>query len=156
MPYKDKAYKRAWNLANRDKIAKHRETFANKPEQIEKAIVNKEIVRAKRVITDAKRKYDREKLIAFKATLRPYYFEYMGGKCMSCGLVDHHIVFDYHHVDPSVKIDEVGTLINKAQPHNTERIKAIEKELATCVLVCVGCHRKIHAGLIECPELKIR
>lgn len=67
-----------------------------------------------------------------------------GQICASCGLVDDPVVYDFHHVDPSVKDFGIG-----------EKIKSwttIVAEAAKCVMVCSHCHRKIHAGLLPVPS----
>jgi hypothetical protein len=61
-----------------------------------------------------------------------------GGACVVCGLVDDPCVFDFHHIDPSKKLFEIGRFI-----HDLEGTKA---ELDKCILVCSNCHRKIHWG----------
>ncbi len=62
--------------------------------------------------------------------------EYLGGKCKGCGLVDHPVVYDFHHRDPSTKCDDWSKM----------RIKSwdkIMKELDKCDLLCCICHRKV-------------
>jgi 5-methylcytosine-specific restriction endonuclease McrA len=70
--------------------------------------------------------------------------EYKGGKCSICGYVRCLAALDFHHKNPKEK-DGYGTGALKA--HWTfERNK---KEIDKCVLVCVRCHREIHAGVIS-------
>ena len=68
--------------------------------------------------------------------------EYKGGKCICCGYSRCQAALDFHHLDPSQK---EGYKSGAIVPHWTfERNKA---ELDKCVLVCVRCHREIHAGV---------
>ena len=69
-----------------------------------------------------------------------------GGKCENCGLVDHPCVFDFHHKDPSEKDFCITTSIN---------LKKILEEAKKCTLLCVFCHKRIHANqekLVKIPE----
>lgn len=63
--------------------------------------------------------------------------EYMGGKCADCGLIDDPCVYDFHHLDPSIKEFSFGGAGGKG----FERIKV---ELAKCIMLCAICHRKRH------------
>ncbi len=66
--------------------------------------------------------------------------EAFGGHCGQCGLVDHPVVFDFHHLVEGEK--DFGVI---------SRIKAWAKivhEVKKCVMLCAPCHRKHHAGVI--------
>lgn len=67
--------------------------------------------------------------------------EYKGGCCQLCGYSRCLAALDFHHKDPSVK-DGYGTGALKS--HWT--FEKNRPELDKCVLVCVRCHREIHAG----------
>lgn len=65
--------------------------------------------------------------------------EYLGGKCSSCGLASEHPeVYDFHHLDPSVKEKDPGMLMHCSW-------ERLQKELDKCVLLCANCHRIAHA-----------
>ncbi len=67
-----------------------------------------------------------------------------GRKCAVCGLRDDPIVYDFHHLDPGGKDDNV-----------TRQIQAWDRtveEAKKCVLLCSPCHRKVHAGMVVVPE----
>jgi hypothetical protein len=68
--------------------------------------------------------------------------EYMGGKCVCCGYSKCLHALEFHHLDPQHKETTTGGGI---VPHWT--LERNKKELAKCVLVCVRCHREIHAGV---------
>lgn len=48
-----------------------------------------------------------------------------------------------HHLDPNTKLFNVGRNRNK---YSREMVEA---ELAKCVPVCLNCHAKINAGLLD-------
>lgn len=63
--------------------------------------------------------------------------------CKVCGEKES-CCLDFHHIDDK-DFDLAG-----ASGRNLS-IQRIEEEIAKCVCVCANCHRKIHAGVIECP-----
>lgn len=72
-------------------------------------------------------------------------FTYMGGACFACGWVNDFCTYELHHVDPSTKEFNVGHRWSR----NFENLKA---ELDKCVMLCIHCHRKLHAGIIALPQ----
>lgn len=90
----------------------------------------------------ASRRY--EHVRRWRATLKRRLVICFGGRCGVCNLVDHDVVYDFHHRDPANK---------NFQP--TAKIRAWPKvvaEMQKCVMVCSHCHRKIHSGLIAIPD----
>ncbi len=71
--------------------------------------------------------------------------ELLGGKCSRCELVDHPVVYDFHHRDPNKKEFDWGRLRRK-------KWTSIEKELSKCDLLCSPCHRKHHTNLSMWPD----
>ena len=63
--------------------------------------------------------------------------EYLGGKCVDCGIVDDPCIYDFHHVDPTIKEIAFGTRGGKS-------FESLKSELDKCVLLCANCHRKRH------------
>lgn len=64
-----------------------------------------------------------------------------GGKCCKCGYDKCLEALDFHHTDPTVKIDDVSTML-------AERGKmAASEEAKKCILVCRNCHTEIHVEL---------
>ncbi|MDO8303923.1 MAG: HNH endonuclease signature motif containing protein [Sedimentisphaerales bacterium] len=74
--------------------------------------------------------------------------DYKGGRCMVCGYDKCLAALDFHHVNPKEK-EGYGTGALK-QHWTFEKNKS---EIDKCVLVCVRCHREIHAGVTECPSV---
>jgi hypothetical protein len=63
---------------------------------------------------------------------------HMGGKCYDCGGIFPSQVYDFHHLDPSVKEHNIGDIVRR------KSFETIEKELTKCVLLCANCHRIRH------------
>lgn len=64
--------------------------------------------------------------------------EYLGGKCVHCGLVsDKLCVYDFHHINPKEKEADPGSLLHYSW-------KRIQEELDKCILLCANCHRIEH------------
>ena len=75
--------------------------------------------------------------------------EYLGGKCIDCGLeTDIFDVYDFHHLDPETKVCNISELIGEGK-NNWATIRA---ELDKCVLLCANCHRI--RGYIEREEIE--
>lgn len=67
---------------------------------------------------------------------------YKGGACQICGYNKCLAALDFHHKNPAEK-NGYGTGALKA--HWT--FEKNKPELDKCILVCVRCHREIHAGI---------
>lgn len=73
--------------------------------------------------------------------------EQLGGKCAHCGLIDSHVVYDLHHIDPESKEYSLGTILDHSQ-------RKIQYELDKCILLCANCHRKEHERLRNLTKSK--
>lgn len=69
-------------------------------------------------------------------------FQYKGSKCKHCALseTDHLEVYDYHHVDPTTKLHNIGNILEGP-------LDRLMTEVDKCLLLCANCHRKEHARL---------
>ena len=74
--------------------------------------------------------------------------DYKGGECQICGYSTCLAALDFHHPDPTQK-EGYGT--GALKTHWT--FEKNKTEIDKCVLVCVRCHREIHAGVTRCPSL---
>lgn len=108
MPYKDESVRKQ----------KHAEYSRKHYEK------NKEEVKLK---TKTTRKEEMAKWYAYKATL----------KCTNCGFA-HIACLDFHHVDPSTKLDSVHRLVNNGQ------FALAKEEMKKCIVLCANCHRIHH------------
>lgn len=70
---------------------------------------------------------EKAKWYIFKATL----------KCTNCGF-SHVACMDFHHEDPTTKIDSVHRLINNGQ------FDLAQEEMKKCIVLCANCHRIHH------------
>lgn len=74
-----------------------------------------------------------------KQVAKRWAVEYLGGRCVDCGLVDEIVdVYDFHHRDRSAKEVQVARLFGCSR----DRIRV---ELDKCELLCATCHRRRHA-----------
>lgn len=100
-----------------------------------------------------KRKYaDRAEYIKRAVTkrrkkLKTMLVEYKGGQCMICGYRRSPDVLEFHHVDESKK--EFGLSI-RGLTRSWERMRT---EADKCVLLCANCHREVHAGIVQLPQV---
>lgn len=82
---------------------------------------------------------NREKVIAKSAAKRRRNYMWLCSQkdkpCADCGVEYHPFVMEFHHRDPSTKLDTVGNLIQKAS-----RQRVID-EIEKCDLLCANCHR---------------
>lgn len=91
-----------------------------------------------------KREYNRIWTKKQREPLKLECFNYKGGKCLDCGLVDHPALFDFHHRDPSQKDFGISQVISR--PHSSSEIllALLKPELDKCDLLCCLCHRRRH------------
>ena len=67
--------------------------------------------------------------------------EYKGDKCEFCGYSKCIWALEFHHINPELKLFEIG--------NNTFSWEKNQKELDKGILVCANCHREIEsAGFI--------
>ena len=70
--------------------------------------------------------------------------DYKGGKCEICGYDRCLACLDFHHKDPTQKN---GYGIGVLKHHWT--FEKNKSEIDKCILLCVRCHREIHAGVTQ-------
>ena len=63
--------------------------------------------------------------------------QYLGGKCLDCGVEGNPWIFDFHHRDPEEKEFHWGN-------HRTSNWENLKVELDKCDLLCSNCHRTRH------------
>jgi hypothetical protein len=68
---------------------------------------------------------------------------YMGSCCQGCGINDLPAIFEFHHWDARQK--EFG-FSERGIPRAWKKMIT---ELQKCVMLCVNCHREVHAGVRE-------
>lgn len=70
-----------------------------------------------------------------------------GSRCAICDEKHEDYIFDFHHVDEGNKLYNISEVLIK----NINYQKAVN-ELQKCVMLCVTCHRLLHAWYIKLPE----
>jgi hypothetical protein len=90
-----------------------------------------------------------EGVIAWRQRIRKKIIEAMGGECQipTCSYKKCQAAFDLHHIDPKLKDFTISQMTS-----NPKRWIRIAEEIAKCILLCVRCHREVHAGVTELPE----
>jgi hypothetical protein len=63
--------------------------------------------------------------------------EYLGGQCTDCGGKFPPYVYDFHHLDPTIKDKTIAQIIGRVW-------EKIVPELDKCVLLCANCHKIRH------------
>jgi NAD kinase len=125
-----KAQDRKYAIKNADSLAQKQKVYRSKVTKEERNEYHKEIYSLNG------EKY-REKRRALRLSKKLKAIEFLGGKCVHCDGVFHQAAFDFHHVDPSVKENNLGTLMN----YNWD---IVQKELSKCILLCRNCHSIFH------------
>lgn len=78
--------------------------------------------------------------------------EYLGGKCRVCGYRKCMSALEFHHIDPSTKVFEVGKFILKVWWKDEHLVwNQLIAELKKCALLCANCHRELEDGHIVLP-----
>ena len=69
--------------------------------------------------------------------------------CVICEKTFPPCVMDLHHVDPATKKSGIAELQRKAS------YRILQEEIDKCVPLCANCHRMVHAGIKQLPDLII-
>lgn len=91
--------------------------------------------------------YIKRAVTARRRKLKAMAVEYKGGKCILCGYDRSVWALDLHHVDDSKKEFSMSV---RGLTRSWDRIK---READKCVLLCANCHREIHAGIAQLPQV---
>lgn len=135
----------AWNKVYRQRLevkiadASYRRQYMENPENRKRINENSKRYRQKQKPESKARRNKLRREWAQREKLKA--IAYKGGKCVCCGYSGCAAAMDFHHKDPNQK---EGYKTGALRSHWTfERNKA---EIDKCILVCVRCHREIHAG----------
>ena len=74
---------------------------------------------------------------------------YKGGCCQICGYDRCIEALEFHHLDPTQK--DFG-ISQKGYTRSWEKVK---EEADKCVLLCANCHREVHAGRLQLPQVTV-
>ena len=125
MPYKtkeqDREHSRQYYAANREKVLIRTSKYA-KEHRVDRNRYRRKQTRNKKA-----------KLVASR-----------GGKCEHCQQsFIHPCVYDFHHIDPTVKEFGIGFALTRT----SIPIEDLLKELDKCLMLCANCHRIEHVRL---------
>lgn len=72
--------------------------------------------------------------------------------CAKCGDARSYVL-DFHHIDPSTKVNTIARLTsNRYNAMNEE----LQNEIKKCIVLCANCHREWHYLQERNPELTIQ
>ena len=74
---------------------------------------------------------------------------YKGGRCVICGYDRCIEALEFHHLDPTQK--DFG-ISSKGYTRSWGKVK---EEADKCVLLCANCHREVHAGILQLPQVTV-
>jgi hypothetical protein len=84
------------------------------------------------------KKYYKNKARKYDSKIKEWFNDYRSKlKCEVCG-EDHPSTFDFHHIYPSKKIENISVLVVNGS------LKKLQSELLKCKVFCANCHRKFH------------
>ncbi|MDT7542376.1 MAG: hypothetical protein QOE33_2280 [Acidobacteriota bacterium] len=75
--------------------------------------------------------------------------KHKGCRCQVCGYEHCIEALEFHHLDPKQK--DFG-ISNKGYTRSWEKVK---KEVDKCILLCANCHREVHAGKLQLPQVTV-
>ena len=84
---------------------------------------------------ERKRHADRHKRIRAWITARLDRFKVFKG-CSHCGYKDNPAALQFHHVDPSKKLQNVSMILRSSY----SQWKVIKAEIRKCIVLCANCH----------------
>lgn len=71
-----------------------------------------------------------------------------GAGCTLCAESDQRVL-QFHHLDPALKVFQIGSY--KQMPLKTD----VWAEVQKCMVLCVNCHRRVHAGIAVLPDVPL-
>ena len=74
---------------------------------------------------------------------------YKGGRCQVCGYDRCIEALEFHHLDPMQK--DFG-ISHKGYTRSWEKVR---QEVDKCILLCANCHREVHAGILQLPQVTV-
>ena len=102
----------------------------------------------KRIYAD-RREYMIRAVAKRRKKIKAMAVEYRGGRCMICGYSKCVEALDFHHIDPKTKSFGLGL---GGLTRSWERVK---NEADKCMLICANCHREVHAGITQLPQVTV-
>lgn len=91
-----------------------------------------------RVNADHYREVERVRQKRRRHDLRDFLLEVKSAGCSLCD-EKHPACIQFHHRDPSNKVDRVNRLLAQSKS-----LKLVKEEIEKCDLLCANCHAKLH------------
>ncbi len=104
-------------------MAKDKRTYASRADYLKAAVVKR-------------RKFIRQKSVELK-----------GGKCEICGYNKCNQALEFHHLDSNSKDFGISA------KGYTRSWKKVKDELDKCIMLCANCHRELHEGITQLPQV---
>jgi hypothetical protein len=104
-------------------------------------------------MTKDKRKYaDRaeylkQAVVRRRKLIRQQAVEYKGNRCVVCQYSRCLKALEFHHIESDKKDFGISA------KGYTRSWKIILKELDKCILLCANCHREVHEGITQLPQV---
>ncbi|OGF20375.1 hypothetical protein A2Y83_03425 [Candidatus Falkowbacteria bacterium RBG_13_39_14] len=73
--------------------------------------------------------------------------EYKGSKCAICGYNKCIQSLEFHHVNSK------GKDLGISAKGYTRSWNEVKKEIDKCILLCANCHREVHEGITQLPQV---
>ena len=104
------------------------------------------MVKDKRKYTD-RAEYLKNAVQKRRQNIRKMALEHKGNKCFICGYNKSIKALEFHHLDPKLKDFGISS------KGYTRSFKKIRNEIEKCVLLCSNCHREVHEGITQLPQV---
>lgn len=85
-------------------------------------------------------KVQNKKKQAKRKELKTQIIKERGGCCERCGGVFDECVYEFHHIDATIKEEQPAFIFRKYL-----YLDKLREKLKGCILVCANCHRIIHS-----------
>ncbi len=104
------------------------------------------MIKDKRTYSD-RATYLKQAVSKRRKELRKMSLEYKGIKCSICGHNKCITALEFHHLDSNKKDFGISA------KGYTRSWSLIRKELDKCILLCANCHRELHEGITQLPQV---
>ncbi|MCX6792628.1 MAG: hypothetical protein NTY12_01250 [Candidatus Falkowbacteria bacterium] len=82
-----------------------------------------------------------------RKVIRQTALKYKGDQCSICNYNKCFQALEFHHMESSKKDFGISA------SGYTRSWKAIKEELDKCILLCANCHREVHEGITQLPQV---
>jgi len=104
------------------------------------------MIKDKRVYAD-RADYLKQAVVRRRKAVRQLALKYKGDQCSICSYNKCLQALEFHHLESSKKDFGIS-----ARGY-TRSWKIIREELDKCILLCANCHREVHEGITQLPQV---